>query len=95
MNIINKHKILEDFLHTEINENCYNDILKFIEINEIRNGEYKCQKYIIKKINNLNFIIYKEEYNKNYYEDCIINPISIQQDFLVQAIKQYVLKNKN
>jgi len=56
--------IMERFLQSEINtQELYDDIMSFILSYHIRNGEFEGNEYIIKKMDQTNFIIFPE------YED--------------------------
>lgn len=53
-----------DFLYSEIsNQEMYNDMMEFILTPYIRNGEFECNEYIIKKMDQVNFIIFSEYIN--------------------------------
>ncbi|GAA0182124.1 hypothetical protein SH2C18_45570 [Clostridium sediminicola] len=59
--------VLDYFLNDEISsQELYDLIYEFITNPHIRNGEFECNRFIIKKMDRLNFIIYGEDI---YIED--------------------------
>lgn len=52
---------LNDFLSTEVIDGLYQEIIMFINHYEIRCGEFEGNRYIIKKLDHDNFIIFLEE----------------------------------
>lgn len=60
----NVMNVLERFLQSEINtQELYDDIILFITSFHIRNGEFEGNEFIIKKMDQTNYIIFPE------YED--------------------------
>jgi len=56
--------VMENFLQAEINtQELYQDIIEFITSYHIRKGEFEGNEYVIKKMDQTNFIIFSE------YED--------------------------
>ena len=56
--------VIEGFLQAEINtQELYEDIINFITSLHVRNGEFEGNEYIIKKMDQTNFIVFPE------YED--------------------------
>lgn len=82
---------LDDFLEAEISykEMC-NDILGFINSIHIRCGEFEANQYIIKKMDQINYIIFSED----IYSDGtrgISNVISMYRNDLINTIESYAL----
>ena len=77
---------MEDFLDTEIfSQEFYDEIFKFIISVEIRNGEFEGNSYIIKKKDQLNFIIcWEDEYQDGHFE--ISRAISVNRHKLIKEI---------
>lgn len=83
-------EILKEFLKDEIqSKEVEVDIVKFIESFNIRNGEYEGNRYVLKKIDNLNFLIFPEDiYPDGHKEIC--GCISIYKTQLLKEIKNWV-----
>ncbi|MCT4688505.1 hypothetical protein [Vallitalea sp.] len=81
--------VIERFLRDEISsQELYEDIYNFITSFHIRNGEFEANYYIIKKLDNINFLIYAENiYQDNHRE--IPYSISIYKDNLIRKINNY------
>ena len=80
--------VMQGFLQYEIsNPDLYKSIVEFICSVHIRNGEFECNEYIIKKMDQQNFFIYPEyEYPDGHRE---MQPvISIYRKHLLQAIQE-------
>lgn len=81
--------VMTGFLQAEINtQELYDEILNYITSSHIRNGEFEGNEYIIKKMDQLNFIVYSE------YEDGkggreIHAAISVYKHDLLYAINSY------
>ena len=75
---------LNKFLDTEIYQDMYREIMSFILSPHIRCGEFECNEYIIKKMDSLNYIIFREYDIVDHKE--IINAFSIFRDKLISAI---------
>lgn len=86
-------EIIEDFLNTELtDEGMYNCMFEFIISPEIRNGEFECNEYIVKKMDHHNFIIYKEYTNRNETKRGIFNATSIYAKILIEEIQLFAKK---
>ncbi|WP_430510850.1 hypothetical protein [Gottfriedia solisilvae] len=85
-------KVIEAFLEDEISHQEYYDgILDFITSLNIRCGEYECNTYIVKKMDNLNFILF-EEYVLQDGHRTIHNSTSIFKDNLISTINEFAKK---
>lgn len=84
--------ILKKFLDSEINtQELYDDIIVFIKSYNIRNGEFEGNRFIIKKMDKLNFIIFPEdEYDDGRRE--ISYSMSIYKQNLLDEINDYAIK---
>ena len=83
--------IINSFLQAEINtQELYDDIINYITSYHIRNGEFEGNEYIIKKMDQINFILYSK-YGERERE--IHGAISIYRHDLLQTINSYA-KNK-
>lgn len=61
MDTITIKDIITSFLQSEINtQELYDDIINFVTSFHVRNGEFEGNEYIIKKMDQTNFIIYSE-----------------------------------
>lgn len=85
--------ILKKFLDSEINtQELYDDIISFITSFHIRNGEFEGNRFIIKKIDQLNYFIFPEdEYEDGKREISYV--MSIFENILLSEINEYA-KNK-
>lgn len=84
--------VLNKFLQAEINsKEYYESIMNFINLYEIRKGEFEGNEYIIMKMDRDNFIIFPEYDNG---EDGIQIPfsLSIYKNNLVEEINRYAQK---
>lgn len=84
--------VLNKFLQAEINSKEYYDsIMNFINLYEIRKGEFEGNEYIIMKMDRDNFIIFPE-YDDG--EDGIQIPfsLSIYKNNLMEEINRYAQK---
>jgi hypothetical protein len=83
---------MEGFLQSEINtQELYEDIMNFIKSCHIRNGEFEGNEYIIKKMDQTNFIIFPE-YEDDNGEREIHAAESIYRENLIKRINEYALK---
>lgn len=80
--------ILEKFLCFEIYEGMYEEIIHFINSCEIRNGEFECNEFIIKKMDRENFRIYPE-YDNGKGSIMIPNSMAIYKNNLLDEINNY------
>lgn len=81
--------ILKDFLSTEVSyQDMYDEIVKFVVSAHIRCGELEGNRYIIKKMDQNNFIIFVEEV---YAEDMreISHAFSVYRNILLKEINNY------
>lgn len=81
--------ILQDFLSTEVSyQDMYDEIVKFIVSEHIRSGELEGNRYIIKKMDKHNFIIFIEDV---YAEDRreISQVISVHRNILLKEINNF------
>jgi hypothetical protein len=81
--------VMERFLRDEISsQELYEDIYNFITSFHIRNGEFEANYYIIKKMDEGNFLIYAENiYPDNHRE--IPYSFSVYKDVLIKNINEY------
>ncbi len=84
--------VLEGFLDSEIMyQELYDDIISFITSFHIRNGEFEGNEYIIKKMDQTNYIIFPEyEYENGERE--IHAAISIYRNNLLKEINNRALE---
>lgn len=61
MDDISNKIMIEYFLRDEIYNGMYQEIVRFINNIHIRNGEFECNRHIIKKIDHNNFLILLED----------------------------------
>lgn len=84
--------LIDSFLEDYISDQeFYDGIYDFIVSFNIRCGEYQCNRFIIKKMDHLNFIIF-EEYVLQDGHRTIHNSISIFKDDLIKLINQFANK---
>lgn len=85
--------ILKKFLDSEINtQELYDDIISFITSFHIRKGEFEGNRFIIKKMDRLNYFIFPEdEYEDEKREISYV--MSIFENTLLNEINDYA-KNK-
>ena len=81
--------IIASFLQAEINtQDLYDDIINYLTSYHIRKGEFEGNEYIIKKMDQLNFILYSEyELEGNKRE--IHGAMSIYRHDLLRTINNY------
>ena len=83
--------VIEDFLLSEINtQELYDDIIAFITSFHIRNGEFEGNVYIIKKMDQTNFIIFPEFDDREGGRE-IHAAESIYRDNLIKVINEYAI----
>jgi hypothetical protein len=81
---------INSFLEAEINtQELYEDIINFITSYHIRNGEFEGNEYIIKKIDQINFIIFPEYIVNNKRE--IHFSFSIYRNNLLKTINDHAM----
>lgn len=84
-------QLLQSLLDDEItDQDFYDEIIDFIHSSNIRSGEYECNRFIIKKMDKLNFIIF-EEYEIDGKKE-IHNTISINKRKLTNLVNKYAKK---
>ncbi|WP_223592447.1 hypothetical protein [Neobacillus bataviensis] len=87
-------KVINGFLETEIkDQDFYDGIIDFITNNNIRNGEYECNEYVIKKMDHTNFIIFLEyTFPDDKNPRIIPGSTSIYRDDLMKIINEFAKK---
>lgn len=76
-------------MQAEINtQDLYNDIINFITSYHIRNGEFEGNEYVIKKMDQLNFILYSEYENREIKRE-IHGAMSVYKHDLLRTINNY------
>jgi hypothetical protein len=87
--------VIEGFLETEITyQDFYEGIIYFITNDHIRNGEYECNEYIIKKMDLNNFIIFPEyTFPTGDTPRIIPSSTAIYRDKLIGQINEYAKEN--
>lgn len=83
--------VMEGFLRSEINtQELYDDIMNFITSYHVRNGEFEGNEYIIKKMDQTNFIIFPE-YEDEDGEREIHAAEAAYRENLIKRINDYAL----
>lgn len=83
------NNVIIEFLRDEIgSEESYKNILDFIESYDIRSGEFEGNRYIIKKMDRINFFVYSEDIYPDGTRE-ISNTTNIYKDELIKAIKEH------
>ncbi|MBD1383593.1 hypothetical protein [Metabacillus arenae] len=81
-------ELIQSFLEDEISDQeFYDGIIDFIYSYNIRCGEYECNRFVIKKMDHLNFIIFDE-----YVIDAkreIHNSVLIHKNKLINLVNEY------
>lgn len=81
--------ILNKFLQAEINsKDYYESIINFINLYEIRKGEFEGNEYVIMKVDRDNFILFPE-YDNGENGIQIPFSLSIYKDNLLYEINRY------
>ncbi len=84
--------VMEEFLQSEINtQELYEEIMNFITSYHVRNGEFEGNEYIIKKMDQTNFIIFPE-YEDEEGEREIHAAEAVYRENLIKRINEYALK---
>ncbi|WHY01335.1 hypothetical protein [Neobacillus sp. DY30] len=85
--------LIDSFLEDEISDQEYYDgIYEFIVSFNIRCGEYEGNRFIIKKMDHINFFIFDEYvYPEDGHRE-IHKTISIYKDNLIKLINEYAKK---
>lgn len=85
--------VIEQFLDDEIsNQELYSDIYKFIVSGHIRNGEFEGNRFVLKKMDQLNFIIYTEDVYPDSHRE-ISHCTSIYRNNLIEKIQKRAKSN--
>lgn len=83
--------VLDRFLQSEINtQELYDDIIAFITSYHVRNGEFEGNEYIIKKIDQTNFIIFPE-YDDGKGGKEIHVAEAVYRDNLIKRMNEYAI----
>lgn len=83
--------VLESFLQAEINtQELYDDMILFITSFHIRNGEFEGNEFIIKKMDQTNFIIFPE-YEDEDGEREIHAAQAVYRNNLIKEINKYAV----
>lgn len=86
--------VLERFLQSEINtQELYNEIITFITSFHIRNGEFEGNEYIIKKMDQTNFILFPEYEDENGERE-IHAALAVNRNNLIKEINDYAITKK-
>ncbi len=85
-------EVIASFLRAEINtQELYDDIVNYVVSYHIRNGEFEGNEYIIKKMDQFNFILYSEypcsEEGREIHAAC-----AIYRKDLLREINSYARK---
>lgn len=84
--------VMEGFLQSEINtQELYENIIDFITSYHVRNGEFEGNEYIIKKIDQINYIIFAEYKNEDGERE-IHAAEAVYRENLIKKINEYALK---
>lgn len=87
------NNFLLDFLEQEIiSQEIYDMVLKYIFSPHVRNSEFRCSMYIIRKMDQRNYIIFDENISVENKRK-IDNAFSIYRNDLVCKINEYANKN--
>lgn len=80
-------ELIQSFLEDEISDQeFYDGIIDFIYSFNIRCGEYECNRFVIKKMDHLNFIIFDEYVIDGKTE--IHNSVSIHKNKLINLVNE-------
>lgn len=83
--------VLERFLQSEINtQELYDDIILFIKSFHIRKGEFEGNEFVIKKMDQTNYIIFPE-YEDEDGEREIHAAMAIYRNNLIKEINDYAI----
>ena len=84
--------VMEKFLDTEVSyQEIYEEILYFVNLFDIRCGELECNEYIIKKFDQNNFFIFREDVYPDGRKE-IDNVINISKDLFIEKLQRYAQK---
>ena len=80
--------LIQSFLEDEISDQeFYDGIIDFVSSYNIRCGEYECNRFVIKKMDHLNFLIFDEYVIDDKRE--IHNSVSIHKNRLINLVNEY------
>ena len=86
--------VMEEFLQAEINtQELYDDIISFITSFHVRNGEFEGNEYIVKKMDQTNFIIFSEYESEDGVREIHVAE-AVYGQILIKKIQEYA-KIKN
>ncbi|KAA0560727.1 hypothetical protein ACQCWA_00065 [Rossellomorea aquimaris] len=84
-------EIIQSFLEDEItDQEFYDGIIGFIYSFNIRCGEYECNRFVIKKMDHLNFIIFDEYEIEGKRE--IHNSVSLNKNVIISMVNEFAKK---
>ncbi|WP_252250317.1 hypothetical protein [Clostridium sp. ZBS13] len=84
--------IMFKFLQAEINsQELYDEIYRFIVSNNIRNGEFEGNEYIIKKMDEDNFILFPEYIDDDGKREIHFS-MSVYKENLIKEIQNNAIK---
>jgi hypothetical protein len=84
-------ELIQSFLEDEItNQEFYDGIIVFIYSFNIRCGEYECNRFVIKKMDHFNFIIYDEYEIEGKRE--IHNSVSLNKNVIISMVNEFAKK---
>ncbi|WP_219836075.1 hypothetical protein [Paenibacillus sp. R14(2021)] len=84
------NEIIAEFLNDEVGcQDFYDSIYNFIADQNIRAGEYEGNIFVIKKMDRLNFIIFKEYVFRDSGLRTIHNSISLFRKDLLKAVNEH------
>ncbi|GAA0415888.1 MAG: hypothetical protein ACQEWU_07145 [Bacillota bacterium] len=84
-------ELLQSFLEDEISDQeFYDGIIDFVYSFNIRSGEYECNRFVIKKMDHLNFIIFDEYVIDDKRE--IHNSVSIHKNKFIKLVNEFAKK---
>lgn len=84
-------EVIEGFLQSEINtQELYNDIINFITSYHVRVGEFEGNEYIIKKVDQANFIIFPEYDGEDGARE-VHAAEAVYREKFIKSINEYAL----
>lgn len=88
--------MIKDFLYSEMSiQELYEEIIFFINLDEIQKGEFEGNQYILRKIDKENFILFAEyEDKEGKIKDMSGTAQFICKDKLIEIIKKYKKENE-
>lgn len=83
-------EIIETFLEDEVSDqDLYEGMMNFILSYNIRCGEYECNRFVIKKMDPFNYIIYEEYASQRKGKRKIFNSFAVNKQQLMSLINDY------